>query len=75
MLWESIFICVLGGFLAILLAGWGLEVTNQIFDNTYEVDNLKPFWWNVGLDSQAIIVLICTILGMILVTGFIPGAR
>jgi predicted permease len=75
MLWESIFICVLGGFLAILLAGWGLEVTNQVFNNTYEVDNLKPFWWNVGLDTQAILVLLCTIIGMILVTGFIPAWR
>ncbi|MBF7074529.1 ABC transporter permease [Glaciecola sp. MH2013] len=75
MLWESIFICLLGGFLAVLLAGWGLEITNQVFDNTYEVDNLKPFWWHVSLDSQALLVLALTIVGMILVTGLMPAWR
>lgn len=75
MLWESIFICLLGGFLAVLLAGWGLDIVNQVFDNTYQVDKLKPFWWNLHLDTQALSVLIATILMMILVTGFIPAWR
>jgi putative ABC transport system permease protein len=75
MLWESIFICTLGGFLAILLAGWGLDIVNQVFDNTYAVDKLKPFWWNLQLDFQALSVLILAILLMIVITGLIPAYR
>lgn len=75
MLWESIFICLLGGFLAILLAGWGLDITNQIFDNTYQVDKLKPFWWTLQLDIQALGLLAITIICMILITGLIPAWR
>ena len=75
MLWESIFICTLGGFLAILLAGWGLDVVNQVFDNTYAVDKLKPFWWSLNLDAQALSVLVVAVLGMILITGLIPAWR
>ena len=75
MLWESIFICCLGGFLAILLAGWGLDIVNQVFDNTYAVDKLKPFWWTLQLDTQAIGVLVLAIVMMVLITGLIPAWR
>lgn len=75
MLWESIFICFLGGFLAILLAGWGLDVTNQVFNNVYEVDKLKPFWWTISLDAQAISVLVGSMIAMVLITGLIPAWR
>ena len=75
MLWESIFICSVGGFLAVLLAIWGLDISNSVFDSTYAVNNLKPFWWQVSIDSNSIIVLIITVIAMILVTGFIPARR
>lgn len=75
MLWESIFVCMIGGFIAILLAGWGLDITNQVFDNTYAVDKLKPYWWSVGIDATALWVLIGTIVFMICVTGLIPAWR
>lgn len=75
MLWESIFICSLGGFIAVLLAGWGLDVTNAVFDATYQVDKLKPYWWDVSLDAQALILLTVAILSMILITGLIPAWR
>ena len=75
MLWESIFICAVGGFLAVLLAGWGLDITNQILNGIYEIDKLKPFWWTVGLDTQALLVLAGAMLAMILITGFIPAWR
>jgi len=75
MLWESIFICLVGGFLAILIAAWGLEVTNAVFDQTFSVDNLKPFWWHVALDSDAVIMLVISVLMMILITGCIPAWR
>jgi predicted permease len=75
MLLESIFICCVGGFLAILLAMWGLEISNTVFDQTYAIDNLKPFWWQVSLDGSGVIMLIGAVILMILITGFIPAWR
>lgn len=75
MVWESVFICSIGGIFALLLAGWGLEVTNQVLDKVYQVDKLKPFWWHVELDSQAIMVLVGSMLAMIITTGLIPAWR
>jgi predicted permease len=75
MLWESIFICCVGGFLALLLAIWGLDISNNVFDSTYAVNKLKPFWWQVSIDSNSIIVLVITVVFMVLITGFIPAWR
>jgi len=75
MLWESIFLCTIGGFFALLLAGWGLDITNDIFTQAYAVNDQKPFWWELSLDANAIIVLIMTIVAMILITGLIPAWR
>jgi predicted permease len=75
MLWESIFVCSIGGLLAVLLAAWGLEISNTVFDQTYAVDNLKPFWWNVEIDANAIMVLMGAVISMILITGYIPAWR
>lgn len=75
MLWESIFICSLGGILALLFAAWGLEITNQVFADTYAVDNLKPFWWNVEIDGNGLLLLLGAIVAMIFITGYIPAWR
>lgn len=75
MLWESIFVCSIGGLLALLLAAWGLEISNAVFDQTYAVDNLKPFWWNVEIDANAIMILVGAVISMILITGYIPAWR
>lgn len=75
MLWESIFVNSIGGLLAVLLAAWGLEISNAVFDQTYAVDNLKPFWWQVEIDFNAIMVLIGAVISMILITGYIPAQR
>ncbi|KGJ90532.1 FtsX-like permease family protein [Thalassotalea sp. ND16A] len=75
MLWESIFICTVGGFIAILLAGWGLELSNSVFEQMYAVNQQKPFWWHVTLDSDAILVLIIAVIMMIAITGLIPAWR
>jgi predicted permease len=75
MLLESIFICTVGGFLAILLAGWGLELSNSVFDQMFLVNEEKPFWWQVSLDADAIILLIMAVVVMVAITGFIPAWR
>ena len=75
MLLESIFICTIGGFLAILIAGWGLELSNTVFEQMYMATEQKPFWWQVSLDVDAIILLIVAVVAMIAITGFIPAWR
>ncbi|NQZ10660.1 MAG: ABC transporter permease, partial [Algicola sp.] len=75
MLWESVFICCVGGFLAFLLAAWGLELSNEVFDQMFAVNHKRPFWWQVALDAQAVAVLVIAVLAMIAVTGFLPAWR
>jgi putative ABC transport system permease protein len=75
MLLESTFICTVGGFLAVLIAGWGLELSNTVFEQMYRVTENKPFWWQVSLDTDAIVLLILSVITMIIITGFIPAWR
>ena len=75
MLWESIFICCLGGLVAYFFASWGIHITNSVFDQIFIVNGERPFWWLLSLEMDAIIVLLVTIVFMILVTGFIPAWR
>ena len=42
MLMESIFICSIGGFLAVLIAGWGLELSNSVFEQMFMINEEKP---------------------------------
>lgn len=75
MLWESIFICCLGGLVAFFLASWGINITNNVFYQIFSVNGERPFWWLLSLDINAIIVLLVAIIFMILVTGLIPAWR
>ncbi|WDD97433.1 FtsX-like permease family protein [Thalassomonas actiniarum] len=75
MLWESIFICSLGGLTAFFLASWGVHITNNAFDQIFTVNGERPFWWQLSLDMDAIIVLLVAVVLMIVVTGFIPAWR
>ena len=75
MLWESIFICTLGGLLALLFAGYGVELTNQMFDDTFAVNNEKPFWWHINIDLEAIGILCLSIILMVLITGLYPAYK
>jgi len=75
MLWESVVICCIGGGLALLFAAYGIELTNQMFDQTFAVNNQKPFWWELSIDATAIVILVVSVLLMILVTGLVPAIK
>lgn len=75
MLWESVFICAIGGGLALLFAAYGIEITNNMFDQTFAVNNQKPFWWTLAIDNTAIGILITSVVAMILVTGLVPAIK
>lgn len=75
MLWESVVICSIGGVLALLFAAYGMELTNQMFDETFAVSKERPFWWVLSLDTQAVAILVISILSMVLITGLIPALK
>ncbi|TQV72309.1 FtsX-like permease family protein [Aliikangiella marina] len=71
MLWESIIICSVGGIIGLLVAAWGLEVTESI---TATFTDDKPFfWWKFGVDSFTIKIFFVFVIGTILVTGLLPA--
>ena len=75
MLWESIFFCAIGAFIAFVLASWGIELTNAAFTRMFAVQQNQPFWWTLSIDADALLVLFVAILFMILITGLIPAWR
>lgn len=71
MLWESIFICTIGGVIGLLAAAWGLEITESI---TATFTDDKPFfWWKFGIDAFTIKLFFIFVFGTILVTGLLPA--
>lgn len=71
MLWESIIICLTGGTVGLLIAAWGLEVTESI---TATFTDDKPFfWWKFGVDSFTLKIFAAFILGTIFITGLLPA--
>lgn len=75
MLWESVFICCTGGLFALLFAAYGLEVSNEILNANFTVENKKPFWWDLSLEPSAIVLLIVSVVLMIAITGLLPAIR
>lgn len=73
MMLESTLICVLGGILGILLAGWGLSLTSQVISTI--VPDKPPFWWQLGLDVDVLCKTIGLILVVSLLTGSLPAWR
>ncbi len=75
MLWESVFICLVGATLAVLFAAYGLEVSNDVLQQNFAVEGNKPFWWTFSLDSSAYLLLAISVVLMIVITGLIPALR
>ena len=68
MMLESLFICFLSGVVAVLLAAWGLEVTNKILPGF--VPNKIPFWWQLSLDNM----MILNALALVIITSVLTSA-
>lgn len=73
MMWESIIICTVGGVLAVLLAGWALELTNLWARANFE-DGLA-YWWTWGMDGRTLFASLVIIALTILLAGGIPAWR
>ncbi|WP_027710581.1 ADOP family duplicated permease [Dickeya chrysanthemi] len=73
MLWESLIICVLAGIVGVLLAAWGLDLTNTIFPRF--VPTRVPSWWHLSLDRDMIVNAAILIVITAVITGALPAWR
>ncbi|WJM85604.1 ADOP family duplicated permease [Dickeya chrysanthemi] len=71
MLWESLIISSIAGVIGVLLASWGLDITNYIFPKF--VPNKVPVWWHLSLDGGLILDAIILILATALITSALPA--
>ncbi|QNH11984.1 ABC transporter permease [Xanthomonas sp. SI] len=70
MMMESALICVIGGVLALALAGWALSASNQFLASTFQGD--LPFWWDWGLDTGAVLSALGFVCLAIFLVSVIP---
>ncbi|WP_127959815.1 ADOP family duplicated permease [Serratia microhaemolytica] len=73
MMWESLLVCLCSGMVAILLAGWGLEITNRVLPGL--VPNNIPFWWQLSLAPSTIMLALLLVLLTAAVTSALPAWR
>jgi len=71
MMWESVFICGLGGIFGLFLAAWSLELLEVILPNMLPIS--VPFWWIMSLNSELIFQSIIIILVTAFITGILPA--
>jgi len=71
MMWESVFICGLGGVFGLFLAAWSLELLAAILPQMLPIS--VPFWWIMSLDSELIMQSILLMLVTAFVTGILPA--
>ncbi len=69
---ESVVICVAGGILATLLAGFSLEMVEAFF--TSRIRNM-PIWVELYLSAHHILLIIASVFLAIILTGLIPAFR
>jgi len=71
MLFETMIICIIGGFFGIIVAGWGLDLTEPLF---------KTFgngvsWWSFSLGGQELIMASWIIGLTSVLTGLLPAIK
>ncbi len=71
MMWESVFICTLGGLFGLFLAAFSLELLNEILPNMLPI--AAPFWWQMSLDSVLVLQSLIIIITTALITGIVPA--
>lgn len=70
---ENVFISIFGGVLAVLLAGFFLEVLNWFLNST--LSNDIPFWVIFGVDASTILGVVIFIILTIFLTCVVPGYK
>ncbi|MHB1059239.1 MAG: ABC transporter permease [Rhodanobacter sp.] len=70
MMLDSVIMCLTGGALAILLAGWALHATNRFLNSNFEGD--LPYWWHWGMDAGTILAGAAFVLLAIALVSALP---
>lgn len=73
LMWEGIIISVLGGVLAILLAGAVLDYTNVALKSW--IPGGGSFWWNYGMDLETFLMGVAFTVVTIFLAAFLPAWR
>ncbi|AZZ98670.1 ABC transporter permease [Pseudoalteromonas sp. R3] len=73
MLIESTLISVLSGTFAILLAGWGVEVSVNYFATAMPIE--MPYWWHANFTQSSLLVAFAIVIATALLTGLLPAWR
>lgn len=73
LMWEGIIISILGGILAILLAGAALDYTEVALHSW--IPSGGSFWWHYGMDTETLLMGIVFTLVTILLAAFLPAWR
>jgi len=71
MMWESVFICVLGGLFGLFLAAWSLELLTAVLPNLMPIS--VPYWWGFSLDNELMLQAMALIIFTAFVTGILPA--
>jgi len=71
MMWESVFICTLGGLFGLFLAAWGLELMDSTLPQMLPI--AVPFWWMMSLDTELVLQSVAIILITAFITGIVPA--
>lgn len=73
MMWESLIICTVSGVIALLLSGYGLQVTKEIMRGVF--NGPLPFFWQFEMDSHIVVVTIVISLVTAIITGLLPALK
>lgn len=73
MMWESLIICGISGVIALLLSGYGLQVTKEIMRGVF--NGPLPFFWRFELDSHIVIATVLISLVTAIITGLLPAIK
>lgn len=66
---ESLIICVIGGGIALMLAGWWLRGTNRVL---HSLNESLPYWMQWGLDARAVAAAAAFVLLAVLLVAALP---
>ena len=68
---EALILCLCGGVLGILFAGWLLDLSQPIIKTW--LDFGVPFWWSYELEAHSILMVAVATLAVWLITSALPA--
>jgi len=71
MLFETVIICLIGGFFGIILAGWGLDITRPLF----QTFGGGVSWWTFKLGTEELTIAGLIIFSTAMLTGLFPAIK